>query len=120
MIWKLLLVAQKSWRALNAHRLARDAYDGKRFKDGIAVRTKIEPTRKAAGIFSPADWQDLAQCGLVPMYQFYLDWINRCYRSIGYIVDITRNDVVFERVGDSTTRYAQSSHVIGNDGIVQP
>jgi transposase-like protein len=48
MIWKLLLVAEKSWRALNAPRLMRDVYDGKRFKDGIAVRTKIEPTRKAA------------------------------------------------------------------------
>jgi len=26
----------------------RDVYDGKRFKDGIAVRTMIEPIRKAA------------------------------------------------------------------------
>jgi len=26
----------------------RDVYDGKLFKDGIAVRTRIEPTRKAA------------------------------------------------------------------------
>lgn len=48
MIWKLLLVAEKSWRALNAPRLMRDVYDGKRFKNGIAVRTMIEPTRKAA------------------------------------------------------------------------
>jgi len=48
MIWKLLLVAKKSWRALNAPRLMRDVYDGKLFKDGIAVRTMIEPTRKAA------------------------------------------------------------------------
>jgi putative transposase len=48
MIWKLLLVAQKSWRALNAPRLMRDVYNGKLFKDGIAVRTRIEPTRKAA------------------------------------------------------------------------
>ena len=48
MIWKLLLVAQKSWRALNAPHLMRDVYDGKPFKDGIAVRTRIEPTRKAA------------------------------------------------------------------------
>ena len=48
MIWKLLLVAEKSWRALNAPHLMRDVYDGKQFKDGIAVRTKIEPTRKAA------------------------------------------------------------------------
>jgi hypothetical protein len=42
------LVAEKSWRALNAPRLMRDACDGKRFKDGIAVRTMIEPTRIAA------------------------------------------------------------------------
>ena len=48
MIWKLLLVAEKSWRALNAPHLMRDVYDGKLFKDGIAVRTKTEPTRKAA------------------------------------------------------------------------
>jgi transposase-like protein len=48
MIWKLLLVAQKTWRALNAPRLMGDVYEGKRFKDGVAVRTKIEPTRKAA------------------------------------------------------------------------
>jgi putative transposase len=48
MIWKLLLVAEKSWRALNAPRLMRDVYDRKLFKDGIAVRTMIEPTRKAA------------------------------------------------------------------------
>ena len=47
-IWKLLLVAEKSWRALNAPRLMRDVYDGKRFKDGVAVRTRIDPTRKAA------------------------------------------------------------------------
>ncbi len=48
MIWKLLLVAQKSWRALNAPRLMKEVYGGKRFKDGIAVRTTMEPTRKAA------------------------------------------------------------------------
>jgi transposase-like protein len=48
MIWKLLLVAEKSWRALNAPHLMRDVYDGKPFKDGVAVRTITEPTRKAA------------------------------------------------------------------------
>jgi transposase-like protein len=48
MIWKLLRVAEKSWRALNAPKLMKELYDGKRFKDGIAVCTKIEPTRKAA------------------------------------------------------------------------
>jgi len=48
MIWKLLLVAEKSWRALNAPHLMRQVYEGKLFKDGIAMRTTIEPTRKAA------------------------------------------------------------------------
>ena len=48
MIWKLLRVAEQSWRALNAPNLMRDVHDGKRFKDGVAVRTRIEPTRKAA------------------------------------------------------------------------
>ena len=48
MIWKLLMVAQKSWRALNAPRLMKDVYDGKPFKDGVAVRSRTTPTRKAA------------------------------------------------------------------------
>jgi transposase-like protein len=48
MIWKLLGVAEQSWRKLNAPELMREAYDGKRFKDGIAVETKTESTRKAA------------------------------------------------------------------------
>jgi transposase-like protein len=48
LIWKLLKVAEKSWRALNAPGLMMEVYDGKRFKDGVAVRMKIEPTRKAA------------------------------------------------------------------------
>jgi hypothetical protein len=48
MIWKLLMIAQKSWRALNAPRLMRDVYDGKAFKDGVAVRSRIMPTREAA------------------------------------------------------------------------
>lgn len=48
MIWKLLCVAEQSWRALNAPRLMKEVYDGKRFKDGVTVRDKIEPTRKAA------------------------------------------------------------------------
>jgi transposase-like protein len=48
MIWKLLLVAEKSWRALNAPHLMRQVYEEKLFKDGMAVRTTVEPTRKAA------------------------------------------------------------------------
>jgi len=48
MIWKLLCVAEKSWRALNAPHLMKEVYEGKRFKDGVAVHTRTEPTRKAA------------------------------------------------------------------------
>ena len=48
MIWKLLRVAEQSWRALNAPKLMKEVYDGKQFKDGVAVRTRIETTRKAA------------------------------------------------------------------------
>ncbi len=47
MIWKLPRVAENSWRALNAPKLMKEVYEGKRFKDGIAMRMKIEPTRKA-------------------------------------------------------------------------
>jgi hypothetical protein len=48
MIWKLLTVAEQSWRKLNAPELMQDVYHGTRFKDGIAVQTKTESTRKAA------------------------------------------------------------------------
>jgi putative transposase len=48
MIWKLLRVAEQSWRNLNAPKLMKDVYEGKTSKDGIAVKTKTEPTRKAA------------------------------------------------------------------------
>jgi len=48
MIWKLLRVAEQSWRKLNSPELMRQVYSGKRFKDGVAVLTKDEPTRKAA------------------------------------------------------------------------
>jgi putative transposase len=48
MIWKLLMVAQKSWRALNAPHLMREVYDGKPFKNGVAVAARTTPTRKAA------------------------------------------------------------------------
>ena len=48
MIWKLLMVAQNSWRALNAPNLMRDVYHGKSFKDGVALECKTTPTRKAA------------------------------------------------------------------------
>lgn len=48
MVWKLLTVAEKSWRKLNAPHLLKDVYDGQRFKDGVAVRSKSEESRKAA------------------------------------------------------------------------
>jgi putative transposase len=48
MIWKLLCVAEQSWRALNAPHLMKEVYEGKRFKDGVAVQARMEPTRKAA------------------------------------------------------------------------
>ena len=48
MIWKLLCVAEKSWRALNAPHFMKDVYEGKRFKDGVAVPTRMQPTREAA------------------------------------------------------------------------
>jgi len=48
MIWKMLCVAEKSWRSLNAPHLMKQVYEGKRFKDGVAVQTRMEPTRKAA------------------------------------------------------------------------
>jgi hypothetical protein len=41
-------VAEQSWRKLNAPKLMQKVYEGKLFRDGIAVKTKIEPTRKAA------------------------------------------------------------------------
>jgi hypothetical protein len=48
MIWKLLMVAQKTWRALNAPHLMREVYEGTPFKDGVAVQSKTTPTRKTA------------------------------------------------------------------------
>ena len=48
MIWKLLMVAQKSWRAVNSPHLLQDVYNEKPFKDGVALQSKPLPTRKAA------------------------------------------------------------------------
>jgi transposase-like protein len=48
MVWKLLTVAEKSWRKLNAPNLLKAVYDGSRFKDGVAVKTRSEETRIAA------------------------------------------------------------------------
>ena len=48
MVWKLLTVAEKSWRKLNAPKLLKDVYEGHRFKDGVAVKTRREESRIAA------------------------------------------------------------------------
>src|SRR3989304_4958434 len=48
MVWKLLTVAEKSWRKLNAPNLLKAVYDGSRFKDGVAVKMRVEGTRIAA------------------------------------------------------------------------
>lgn len=48
MVWKLLTVAEKSWRKLNAPSLLKAVYDGSRFKDGVAVKTRVGETRIAA------------------------------------------------------------------------
>lgn len=52
MIWKLLTVAERSWRKLNAPELMREVYEGKPFKDGKAVQTKPEPTRESPEYFN--------------------------------------------------------------------
>jgi len=48
MIWRLLIMAQKSWRALNAPRLMREVRETKLFEDGVAIRARTTPTRRAA------------------------------------------------------------------------
>lgn len=48
MIWKLLTLAEQSWRTLKAPELMKELNEGKRFKNGIAVETTTEPARKAA------------------------------------------------------------------------
>ena len=48
MVWKLLTVAEKSWRKLNAPHLLKAVYEGNRFKDGVAVKTRSEESRIAA------------------------------------------------------------------------
>lgn len=49
MVWKLLTVAEKSWRKLNAPTLLKAVYEGSRFKDGVAVKkTRADETRIAA------------------------------------------------------------------------
>jgi putative transposase len=48
MIWKLLKVAEKSFRRLNAYWLLKDVYEGKMFVNGIAIQSPKSTERKAA------------------------------------------------------------------------
>lgn len=48
MIWKLLQIAEKSFRKLNSPELLPAVYEGKEFKNGIAVKTKTEDQKVAA------------------------------------------------------------------------
>ena len=48
MTWKLLTVAERSWRKLNAPGLLKEVYEGNRFKDGVAVKRRSEESRRAA------------------------------------------------------------------------
>lgn len=38
LIWKILIIAEKKFRRLNAPRLLADVYQGKKFVDGVAVK----------------------------------------------------------------------------------
>lgn len=48
MLWKLLMVAEKNFRALNSPWLLEDVYAGKQFVDGEMIMTDNESERKAA------------------------------------------------------------------------
>lgn len=48
MAFKLLQMAEESWRAINAPQLARSVLEGKKFFDGILVPTKTPQKRAAA------------------------------------------------------------------------
>ena len=40
MIWKLLQVAEKNFRTLNAPELMKEVYEGKQYKDGVKIKTE--------------------------------------------------------------------------------
>jgi len=48
MLWKLLQVAEKRFRALNSPHLLQDVYAGKQFVDGKMVTVMNESKRKVA------------------------------------------------------------------------
>ena len=48
MIWKLLTVAEKSFRRLKGHWLLTDVLEGKQFVNGVAIKEINRVERKAA------------------------------------------------------------------------
>jgi len=48
LIWKILMIAEKKFRRLNAPELLEDVYAGKTFVDGVAVNVKKVNRRLAA------------------------------------------------------------------------
>lgn len=48
MVWKLLTIADRSWRKLNAPRLPKEVYNGSQFQDGVALKMKDEELRIVA------------------------------------------------------------------------
>jgi len=48
LIWKLLLLAERSFRRLNGPRLMKDVYEGKKFVDGVTVKTIKTTQRRLA------------------------------------------------------------------------
>jgi transposase-like protein len=43
LIWKLLMLAERTFRRLNGPRLMKDVYAGKKFVDGVAVKRAVKP-----------------------------------------------------------------------------
>jgi transposase-like protein len=48
MIWKLLLVAEKRFRTLKCSEKLEEVYDGRQYKDGIAIETGFQLTERIA------------------------------------------------------------------------
>ena len=43
LIWKLLMLAERTFRRHNGPRLMKDVYAGKKFVDGVAVKRAVKP-----------------------------------------------------------------------------
>lgn len=48
MIWKLLMIAEKTWRRLNSTPRLREVYAGKTFVNGVAQEEKSVEKKEAA------------------------------------------------------------------------